>query len=75
MLCFMSICHEGLCQGPQQCWLREYLRTPGPTPLSHPELEPDDVNAARQMTKCPIRDELRQEFPEVFRRADKPKQK
>lgn len=67
-------CSEGLCKGPQECWLREYLETPGPTPAGHPDLEPDDVNAARTMRRCVIRDELRQQYPEVFRRAEQSNQ-
>lgn len=44
-----KLCPEGSCQGPQACWLREYLQTPGPQLPHHPNLEPDDVNAARRM--------------------------
>lgn len=68
----MKMCLEGMCPGPEGCWLRQYLENPAPPLPGHPELETDDVNAARRMTKCPIRDKLRQRFPEVFRRADQP---
>lgn len=62
----MEKCHEGMCLGPEYCWLRAYLEHPAPQLPNHFDLETDDVNAARRMTHCAIREELKQQYPTVF---------
>lgn len=69
----MKKCQEGMCQGPEYCWLRQYLEHPAPQLPNHPELETDDVNAARRMVHCTIREELKQQYPNIFQLAEKPK--
>ncbi len=61
-------CREGLCPGPPECFLKAYLEKPGPTP---PGYDADDVNAARRMKKCVIRDKLKEQYPTIFEEADR----